>query len=45
MVMARSRGDLGALGNDAQWRPAPLRPGARVWTDDYSSPLNILKWY
>lgn len=42
VVMARSRADLGPIGKDARWVPVP--PGAKVWTDDYSNLLTIIKW-
>src|SRR5579859_502440 len=44
IVMARSRGDLGEIGTDARWAPVPVPPGAKVWTDDYSNLLTIIKW-
>jgi hypothetical protein len=44
IVMARSRADLGEIGQDARWVPVPVPPGAKVWTDDYSNLLNIIKW-
>jgi hypothetical protein len=44
LVMARSRADLGMLGTDARWTPVEIRPGARVWTDDFSNLLTVIKW-
>jgi spermidine synthase len=44
VVMARSEEDLGPLGRDARWvgRDQPL--GARVWTDDFSDIVGVLKF-
>jgi hypothetical protein len=37
--MARSAQDLAGLA----WGDSPARPGKRVWTDDHSSLLGVLK--
>ena len=43
-VMARRPADLGSLAADARWTP-PRAPGeGRVWTDDFSSVLDVLRW-
>jgi hypothetical protein len=42
VVMARSRADLGQIGKEARW--VAVQPGAKVWTDDYSNLLTIIKW-
>jgi len=39
VVMARSAQDLAGLA----WGDSPARPGKRVWTDDHSSLLGVLK--
>jgi hypothetical protein len=44
VVMARSRADLGEIGTDPRWVPIPVPLGAKVWTDDYSNLLTIIKW-
>jgi spermidine synthase len=44
LVMARSERDLGGLARDARWRPAPMKRGTRVWTDDYSNLLGMIRW-
>jgi hypothetical protein len=44
IVMARSRSDLGTLGADPHWAPVKASTGMRVWTDDYSNLLHIIKW-
>ncbi len=43
-VMARGRGDLGPLATDARWVPPRAPAGERVWTDDFSSVLGVLRW-
>ncbi len=45
LVMSRNESDLGGLARDARWKPALPKPGNRVWTDDYSNPLGIIKWH
>lgn len=44
VVMARSNNDLGALTADPRWVVLKGDPGARVWTDDYSSVLTVFIW-
>jgi hypothetical protein len=44
VIMARERSDFGALAGDGRWRPLEGRPGAAVWTDDFSSILSVLRW-
>ncbi len=41
MIVARSVADLGALGRDPRWIAPPR--AARVWTDDYSSIVTVLR--
>lgn len=47
LVMAKKPVDLTPLVANAsaafRWRPAPTRPGARLWTDDYSNLLSVVK--
>jgi len=43
-VMARGRGDLGPLATDARWVPPRAPAGERLWTDDFSSVLGVLRW-
>jgi hypothetical protein len=49
VVMARSQSDLaGLMANStqtAQWVQNPGRPGARVWSDDYSNLLSVIRWH
>ncbi len=44
VVAAHNSRDLGTLAHDARWKPLTVKPGARVWTDDFSSVLSIVKW-
>jgi hypothetical protein len=45
VLMARAREDFGALTSDARWHPLPPRAHRLVWTDDFSNPLSVMKWY
>ncbi len=45
IALARTREDLGSLAIDPKWhtlKQAP--PDMRVWTDDYSDLLSVVKW-
>jgi hypothetical protein len=42
VALCRQPADLGALERDRRW--APVRPGGRTWTDDYSNLLGIFHW-
>ncbi len=44
IVMARSPGTLATLVRQDGWIPLPPTPAARVWTDDYSDLLSVLRW-
>ena len=44
VVMARRASDLGKVTDDHRWKPLPGRPGARIWSDDFSNVLSVLKW-
>ncbi len=43
VVMARDRADLAGLAGDPRWKPLPARPGAQVWTDDFSNLFHALR--
>ncbi|MGH9943566.1 MAG: spermidine synthase, partial [Pyrinomonadaceae bacterium] len=43
-VVARRSEDLGALAEDARWRKLESDPNRRVWTDDFSNIVSVLKW-
>ena len=49
IVMARSDADLEDLtrntGSPRRWVPVDRQSGTRVWTDDYSNLLSIIKWH
>jgi hypothetical protein len=40
-LLARSRDDFGPLGGDPRWAPPPLDRPLAVWTDDYSSIVQV----
>jgi spermidine synthase len=42
VVVARCEADLGDIATDPRWTPPRVRPGARVWTDDYSDLASYL---
>jgi spermidine synthase len=44
VVMARSKTDFGRLANDRRWVPLEMASSSRVWTDDYSNLLGIIRW-
>jgi hypothetical protein len=44
VVMASDRAHLGKLAHSSRWQPLAGRPGAAVWTDDYSNLLGVFKW-
>ena len=44
VVMARQPADLGTLAQDPRWERQPGRPGATVWTDDFSNILSVFRW-
>lgn len=44
VVIARTPADLDLLNGDARWRPLAAQSGTTVWTDSFSSVLNLLRW-
>ena len=44
IVMAKSPATLATLVRQDGWIPLPPTPAARVWTDDYSDLLSVLRW-
>jgi hypothetical protein len=44
IVMARTRGDLGALADDARWIQPVQAPSTPLWTDDFSNILSVLSF-
>jgi len=45
VLMARSAEDLGPLVRDSRWHALKARPRPVVWTDDFSNPLSVMRWY
>ena len=46
VIMARQPADLAILDEDARWTPLVPDPTTRVWTDDFSNILGVLKiWF
>ena len=44
VALARNRDDLAAITGDGKWRPLVEAPHQKVWTDDYSNILSVIKW-
>jgi hypothetical protein len=44
-IMARSQRDLGALAHDSRWHGVPQRSITLAWTDDFSNPLGLFRWF
>jgi hypothetical protein len=44
VVLARSSTDYGDLVNDPNARPLVSKDAGKVWTDDFSNILSVLKW-
>jgi len=45
VVAAHCLEDLGNIASDNRWTRLSERSGVNVWTDDYSSLLQLVKWY
>ena len=45
VIAARRVEDLADLPNLAGWKRIGQAPGVRVWTDDYSSLLDLVRWH
>jgi hypothetical protein len=45
VLVARTPDDLGPLLTDSRWRRLGPRPAPRVWTDDFSNPLSVMRWF
>lgn len=43
VAMAPRRAELGRIGGDRRWHPCARRQGDRVWSDDFSSPISVLR--
>ncbi len=44
VVLARKPATLATLLRQPDWTPLPPEPATRVWTDDYSDILSVLRW-
>ncbi len=44
VVMARTREELGLLSSKSNWQVVPENARVRVWRDDYSNLLQVLRW-
>jgi len=44
VVLARRRPDLGALADDPRWRALEPQPDQALWTDDFSSIVQVVRW-
>jgi len=45
VIVARSPDDLGPLVTDSRWRRLQPQSAPRVWTDDFSNPLSVMRWF
>jgi hypothetical protein len=43
-LLARTPDDLGQVANSTRWQPARVRPDLKVWTDDFSNLVSVLRW-
>ena len=44
-VMAKSVDALGPLAHDARWQRMPVQSTPMAWTDDFSDPLSLVRWF
>jgi spermidine synthase len=44
-VMAKSASTLEPLLRDSRWKTLPSHPLAIAWTDDFSNPLSVMRWF
>jgi hypothetical protein len=44
VVLAKHPEDLSPLVGDWRWRPVRAAPRSKLWTDDYSNLLSVIKW-
>lgn len=44
VVLAKRAGDLSPLSGDWRWRTVRAAPRQKLWTDDYSNLLSVIKW-
>jgi spermidine synthase len=44
VVMTHHSSDMEVLRSDPRWKELPVEPGSRVWTDDFSNIVSILRF-
>jgi len=44
VIVAKHAEDLGVLAADGRWRKLRVSPADKIWTDDYSNLLSVIKW-
>jgi hypothetical protein len=44
-VLARSPEQLGPLARDPRWKSVDPGGDAVAWTDDFSNPLSVMRWF
>ena len=44
-VMVKSADALGPIARDPRWRPVSRQSNALLWTDDFSNPLSVIRWF
>lgn len=44
-VLARRPDAMAFLAADKRWREVPRRSAAITWTDDFSNPLSLMRWF
>jgi hypothetical protein len=44
VLMARQRSDFASLASHPNWHDIQIPSGGRLWTDDYSSLISIIRW-
>jgi len=44
VVVAKHQEDFGPLAADTRWRKPAESPRDKIWTDDYSNLLSVIKW-
>ena len=45
VLVTRTLADVGPLANDSRWKPIARRNTPIVWTDDFSNPLALMRWF
>jgi hypothetical protein len=44
VLMTRQRSDFATLASQPHWQDVQVKSGTRLWTDDYSSIADIIRW-